>query len=387
MNLPPLESLPDNDPQLPAARRRHAERSLFGPLSVDERSQALEQVVSRAAPNVDFFLYSFFAGTIIGLGFIFDSPYLLLLAALIAPLMAPGVGAALGVSLGSPRHFGRSMLGLLIGCVLVFAAGWLAGLANGSAPLTLIYMHAQFSWLALLAIGIAAALTAGTLIREQNSELPSLILAYGLYTPLAAGAFGLGGGLVHLWPDGLVIFAIHLAVAVFSGALTLTIAGFRPPTVFGYSIGALLLMIAFLLFVGFTGAGAVFGARIGLATLTPSNTPSPTLTTTPTQTPTPSPTGTPTPTQPPAPTPTFTPTPAPLIAVIDVEDANGAFVRDAPAGTPITTLLNGTIVHILPEPVTEAGGELWLHVFVPALNRDAWLRQNLLSTATPTPSP
>src|SRR3989304_8761277 len=176
MNLPPPKAQPDNDPQLPAARRRPAERTLFGPLSVDERSQALEKVVSRAAPSVDFFLYSLFAGAVISLGLLFDSAYLLILGALIAPLMAPVVGVALGASLGSPRHFGRSLAGFLLGCMLVFLAGWLAGQAAQPGSLTLVFMHAQFSWLALLALGAAGALTAGTLIRDQNAELPSLLL-------------------------------------------------------------------------------------------------------------------------------------------------------------------------------------------------------------------
>ncbi|MEX2162477.1 MAG: DUF389 domain-containing protein [Anaerolineales bacterium] len=389
MNLTPPDTLPDDDPQLPAARRRHAERSLFGPLSVDERSQALEQVVSRAASNVDFFLYALFSGAVLGLGFLFDSPYLLILGALIAPLMAPAVGAALGVSLGSPRHFGRSLVGLLLAGAMVFAAGWLAGLAASASPraLTLVYLHAQFYWVALITLAIAGVLTTGTLIREQNAEVPSLALSYGLFTPLAAAAFGLGSGLPHLWPAGLVIFGIHLATAVFSAAATLVAAGFRPPTVFGYSIGAAVLMIGLLAFIGFTGAGAVFGAHLGLATLTPSRTPTATWTATPSLTPTPSRTGTTTPTQQPTPTQTLTPTPSPIVAIIDVEDGSGAFVREEPAGQAFTTVLNGTIVHILPEPAREAGGQLWLHVYIPALDRDGWLLQNLVATATPSPTP
>ncbi|MEX1246864.1 MAG: DUF389 domain-containing protein [Anaerolineales bacterium] len=386
MNLPPLDTLPD-DPQLPAARRRHAERSLFGPLSVDERSQALEQVVSRAAPDVDFFLYSLFAGAVLGLGFLFDSPYLLILGALIAPLLAPAVGAALGVSLGAPRHFGRSMVGLLIGCVLVLAAGYLAGLAASSSPrvLTLVHMHAQFYWLALITMAIAGMLTTSTLIRDQNAELPSLLLSYGLFTPLAAAGFGLGSGLPHLWPDGLVVFGIHLAVAVLCGAGALLVAGFRPPTVFGYSMGAVVLLIGALVFVGFTGAGAVFGAHIGLATLTPSSTPTPSQTATASFTATPSPSATATRTSPPTPTQTLTPTPAPIVAIIDVEDGSGAVIRDSPAGQAFTTALNGTVVHILPEAAVEAGGQLWLHIYIPILDKDGWLLQRLVATATPTP--
>jgi uncharacterized membrane protein len=234
MNLPPRRT-PDDDQRLPAARRRQADRSLFGPLNVDERSQALERVISRSAPNVDFFLYSLFAGAVIGLGLLMDSPYLLVLGVLIAPLMAPAVGVALGVSLGSPRHFGRSLVGLLLGSVLVFLAGWLAGqgATNTTQQLALAHLHTQFQWPALLALAAASSLATATLIRDQSPELPSLVLAYGLYVPLAAAGFGLASGVPGLWPAGAVIFFIHLAWATLFGAITLVVIGFRPPTQIG----------------------------------------------------------------------------------------------------------------------------------------------------------
>jgi hypothetical protein len=245
-------------------------------------------------------------------------------------------------------------------------------------------MHTQFQWAALLALGVAGALTAATLIRDQGAELPSLVLAYGIYVPLAAAGFGMSAGAPGLWPAGLVVFIIHLAWATLCGAITLLVIGFRPPTMLGYSFSGALVLAGLLLFIGFTGAGAVFVARIGLPTLTPSSTPSPTATATPSLTPTPSPTTSPTRTPSPSPSQTPSPTPAPIIAIIDVEDGTGAFLRDAPAGEAITTLLNGTVVHMLPEAAAEAGGQLWVHVFVPALNRDGWILQPLVLTATPS---
>jgi hypothetical protein len=76
-----------------------------------------------------------------------------------------------------------------------------------------------------------------------------------------------------------------------------------------------------------------------------------------------------------------------VIAIIDVEEGSGAFLRITPAGQAVTTLLNGTVVHLLPEPVVEAGGQLWVHIFVPAIGRDGWVLQALAVTATPQASP
>ena len=60
--------------------------------------------------------------------------------------------------------------------------------------------------------------------------LPSVLLAYELYLPLAIAGLGLGSGVPHLWPDGLVIYAINLAWGALLGAVTLAILGFRPLT-------------------------------------------------------------------------------------------------------------------------------------------------------------
>lgn len=403
MTLPP-KSTNENDPQLPAARRRHAERGLFGPLTVDERSKALENVVRRATPNLDFFLYSFFAGAVIGLALYIDSPFLILLGAFIAPLLTPAVGTALGVALGSARHFGRSMVALLVSSLLVFVTGWLAGqAAQSGANRDFVQAHifSRFHWSALVLLGLAGALTAAALIRDERDlsdsasiktgigtgpDLPGFLLSIGLFVPLSAAGFGLGSGIPYLWPDGLVVFAVYLAWATLAGAVTLVFIGFRPPTPFGYSLGGAILLAGLLVFIGFTGAGAVFGARIGLPTLTPSATLVPTSTPTASRTPTASPSATATRTRTATPSMTATPTPAPIIALIDAEESTGVFVRAEPAGAGITTLLNGTVVHLLDEPAVEAGGVLWLHIYLPDRGQFGWILQGLLSTATPQPT-
>ena len=387
MELPTHETLPDTDPQLPAARRRQSERSLFGPLTIDERSKALEEAVRRVWPSFDFFLYSLFSGSVIASGLLFDSVYLLLLGVLISPPMAPIVGVALGTALGSGRHFARSLAGFALGGLFVFVTGWLGGLAlDGSASkLAQASIHTQLQWPAILLLTVAGALTAATSVREgKNPEVPSFLLAYGLFIPLSAAGLGLSSGVPHLWPDGLVLFAIHLASGTLSAAVTLALIGFRPPTMFGYSLSAAVLLGGFLVFLGFTGAGAAFGAHLGLPTLTPSPTSPPTATFTPSNTPTRSPTASPTRTRTPTPSLTASPSPTPIVAIINAEDGSGAFLRSEPAGPGTTSLLNGTVVHLLPEPPQSAGGRLWLHIYVPARDEFGWILDGLASTPTPT---
>ena len=119
MSLPNSENYPDDPDLLPPARRRRAHR-LLAPLDADERAATIDRLASRTSPSYDFFVFSFIAGIFIGIGFFLDSSVILLIGAIFAPLMSPVVGMALGTIIGSYKFFFRSLLGLLIGCVLVF---------------------------------------------------------------------------------------------------------------------------------------------------------------------------------------------------------------------------------------------------------------------------
>jgi len=379
----------------PPARRRRARR-LLAPLDADQRAAFADQTMRRAGLSVDFFLFSILAGVVLALGIALNEPAVLVLGAALSPLMAPFVGMALATALGSGRHFLRSLAGLLVGAGLVLAAGWAGGsLAQDTMPLNLtLAQHAtQLSWISILVTGVAAVLTVAAVAGAGPdgygwlAPFTNVALAYMLYLPLAAAGFGLGSGAPYLWPDGLVVFAIYLSGGALLGALTLALVGFRPLTLFGYSLGGVVTLACVILLIGLGGAGVAIGGQVGLPTPIPSPTPTATLTPTPTETPIPpTATFTPTPTLTATPTPTETPTPTPtpVLAVVDAGDAGGAFYRDEPDGQVMGLLANGTVVQVIAGPV-EAGGKTWLQVIIPN-TQQAWILAELLqpqATAVP----
>ncbi|MBW8012461.1 MAG: DUF389 domain-containing protein [Chloroflexi bacterium] len=398
MEAPPTETHPDDPNSLPPARRRRARRRLVPHLSADERANYLEAAAKRTSPTFDFFLFSLLAAAIIAVGIIGDSPYLFVLGALLSPLMAPVVGISLSTVLGSGRSFTRALGGLLTGCFFVLIIGALAGFgAQLWFPLELFqaHIHAQLTWPPFLVIGLGAILTSATLIREkQNPSIPSAALAYGLYIPLTIAGFGLGSGVPHLWPDGLVVFAVHLVWIILLGAGTLAFMGFRPYTLFGYSLGGVVALVGIILAIGFGGAGAVVVGDIGL----PTPIPSPTFTLTPTQTLTPTPipptatltpTISPTITTSPTQTQTATPTPVPPVqAWVRTEGELGGVLRQEPnrLSPIVVTILNDTLVIILPDTPVTQGGAVWVKVQVLNMETETvgWIQRNLLVTATPS---
>ena len=387
---------PDDPEQLPPARRRRARR-LLAPMESEDRIDFLDKVAHRASPSFDFFLFSLLAGAVIAGGFLLDSQPLLVLGAILSPLMAPVIGIALGTVVGSVRFFFRSTFGLLIGSLLVFLVGVLAGYASSPwypFDLSQAHLSAQLTWATFLLVALGAGLTSAAMVRsEKSAALPSVALAYGLYLPISAAGIGLGSGEPFLFPDGVVVFAQYLSFAVLFAALTFVILGFRPLTLFGYTVGAVVLLLGIVILIGITGAGASFGAQIALPTSVPTSTPTQTLTMTPSLTPIP-PTSTPTVTTTPVPptftstpTRTITPTATPIVALVNAGEGGGAHLRAEPGfqAPSVTLLPNGTPVEVIPDDPVEEGGGIWIHIRT-LQGEDGWILQILLVTATPAPN-
>jgi uncharacterized membrane protein len=403
MSLPQTEQIPDDPESLPPARRRRARR-LLAPLNTDERAAFLDNFAHRTAPSVDFFLFSLLAGLVLAIGLLINSPAVLVLGAILAPLMAPVVGISLGTVLGSGRYFLRSLTGLVIGGLLVFLCGWLAGLAAQQTwfPFNPIFsmaqLHAQLSWPDFIVLAIGAILTAAALVHSDDAShpglnggilrggfvtsavLPSVALAYELYIPLATAGLGLGARLPHLFPDGLVVFTLYLAWAALLGVITLAILGIRPLTLFGYTLSGALALFGVILLIGFSGASTVATTKIGLPTPFPTATLTPTLTPTRTLTPVP-PTATFTPTLTSTltltPTSTLTPTPTPVFAIVQApSEAGGAYIRTEPGGQIIKVIANGQRVQILPDRV-EKDGNVWVLVMTPD-GLKGWMQLSLI---------
>jgi hypothetical protein len=400
MSLPKTEQTPDDPKNLPPARRRRAQRTLL-PQKESEHEAFLDTLGHRVSPTFDFFFFSLIAALVLSLGIWLDSPSLLVLGALLAPLMAPLVGLSLGSVTGSMRFFTRSLVGLLIASGIVSIVGFIAGLAAFTLmppPIEIIqaYFHARLDWTSFLVLTLGSVLTTLWLVRNRRSAaVASVALSYEFFVPLTVAGFGLGAGLDHLWPDGLVVFIIYLAWAALLSAVTLLVLGFRPLTLFGYTLGGAMLLLGILVVVGLSGAGVAFGGQVALPTPIPSLTPTSTMTMTPSLTPsasstpippTATPTWTVTPSITPSPTLTFTPSSTPIFAIINAEEGGGAILRAQPGwGTDqVTSVLNGTTVQIINEKPAEVGNVLWLNVRIPD-GREGWMLETTLLVATPAP--
>jgi hypothetical protein len=354
----------------------------------------------------------------LGIGYLFNSQAILIFGILVAPLLTPWIGVTLSVIAGALRLFLQTFTALLISSGIIFLGAWLAGLASRSfQPLTLneAFLHSRLWWADLVVLTIGAVLITVSFVRSENRPyLPSVLLAYELFLPLSAAAFSLGSqvGLGEIWPQGLLVFFVHLAWATFFGLVTLFLLRFRPATLGGYLLTGLILIGLLVTLIAYTGFGAWIMSRIGLASPLPgpvavvgaSATPPPLPSLTPSPgldeptagigAPVATASRTPNPPSTPAtlastntPTATVTAEATPIIAVIRASEGGGAFIREQPGGQVLITLANGSTVTTIPNDIQEVNGVVWVHVFTIANEAriEGWMIQSVLQTATPSP--
>ena len=416
--------MPDTQPTQPTiartrpsrAQRRRAQRQRnVIPTSVEARSALLQNLVTRAYPSYEFFLFAAFCGAILGLGYLLDAQAILVFGILMAPLMSPFVGTILAVVSGSVGYFIKSIAAFLFGGLLVFLTGALAGLAARIwLPLTFTqtFMHTRLWWTDLVVLALGSILLAASFVRsEKKPFLPSVMVAYELFLPLNAAAFGLASQVGNLFFEGLLVFVVHFGWALLFGALTLFFLGFRPLRFSGwlfslFLIGILLFLLGGLMLTGTnetltngdmppsTLVAEVADARpevsetddaIPMQTSAPAPSATPVRVSTATSTLFPSPAVTLDPTA--TPTKTLTPEPTPLYARIASRIGGGAYMRREPDGPVILTLANDELVQALTDPI-DYGGTDWVQIRVVRSDQtyEGWIIQEVLQTATPAPA-
>jgi hypothetical protein len=442
----PTEPTPTPPPQARDAnaarsRRRRANRREMFPANAEGQAALISDLSRRAYPSFELFVFSLVCGAIIGLGFLLDSQAVLLLGILITPLMTPWVGFLLAILTGSPRLLFETLMALLISAVIVFLGGLLTGFAARLfLPITLtnVFIHARLWIPALVVLAIGAITLVASFVRSENKPfLPSVVIAYAFYLPINAGGFGLGSGVPGIWPQGILVFAVHFALAGILGLFTLFALRLRP-TLQGIFFSAITLLLFAGILIILMGSGFPLPNQVIAAT----STPSPTLTTQPTPLPSPTPSLTATTTSSPRPSSTSTslltatvtptsgtvtvtttvtitstpatatngPSPVPLTlaitlpatetptvtltfepqtisGTISASEGGGANLRQTPNGKYLMTLDNGTLVEIYPD-FRQVNGVAWIHVLVTRNGQrvEGWLLESVVSYATPVPN-
>lgn len=415
--MPEEPILPGTPPQYetpPPVRRRRATRRSHIPTDAEGQAELIASLARRAYPSIELFVFSLVCGAILGLGYLLDSQAVLLLGVLVAPLMIPWVGFLLAILSGSLRFMFETLMALFISILFVLIGGLLTGFAARLfMPITLnnVFIHSRL-WIPEL---IVFALGAITLVisfarSEDKPFLPSVLIAYAFYLPIGAMGFGIGSGLPNVWLQGLLVFLVHFAMTSILGLITLFILRLRP-SAGGVVLSGITLAVFAGILIFLAGSGSP--SRTEAVTEATPNEQAAALSSTPELVSVPDPSSTPvvasavtrTPTAsnitpspvpltleitlPPTDTPTITLTiqPTPVYGKVAANEGGGANLRDAPGGTYIMTLLNGTIVETYSE-FQVLNNVTWVKVYAQVNGQtiEGWLLESVISYATPAPN-
>lgn len=395
MSFPGSDPLFEDETPLPPARRRRQQRSLI-PENQDERSEWLESMARQLTPSYDFFLSCVLSGIILAAAFLLNSGALLVLGLLFSPFLGPVIGIALSITTGSARFLFQSMLALVAAAAFIFGFGALGGALApiySDVPIAVITEWSTYDWPNFLVIAIGAGLSAYMLVRSpgQKPLVPSIAIAYGLFPPLAAAGYNLTAFSGNYLSQDVLTAGVHLVWALLIATLMFIILGQTPRLLSGYLLTALLagLLVAALMssstpdspvptpmptwpmVIGDTPAPTTIAPPPPVTATDRPVTATASLTTTITLAPTGSPTV------------TITPQSTPVYARVAAQTGGGAYLRDQPDGKIITSILNGSMLEVISEPVVGARGVIWVQVRTED-GLEAWIVQNLLATATPS---
>lgn len=386
MNSTPAPKPPEPD-RITRARERWARRHLQD-VRLDERDVFLTELYEKLPTGLEPLLSALLSGLLLGAGFRFEQPVLLLTAVLLAPRMTSVLGIALGAIAGEIRGFVQMLLnlGLLI-VVVVITAGVIGGIGDPSPNQgAFIEQYSSFNWLGFLILVAASAISMLIFVRQgEFAVLPDIAVAYNILLPLGAFSIGLMRVENDLWFAGLLGFGLQVSWAVTTGIVVLVVLGFRPQTKTAGSFLSGIILMGLLVGISSIALGGSIIISLPRPTPLPTVIPTSTATSSPTEIPTRTATVEIVPSDTPTITPTSTPsiTPTPSISIVLGTGGFGVILRETPNGEPIRGLFEGIRLEVIGGPI-QIGEDRWVQVRTPQ-GEEGWVLLNFLATVTPSP--
>ncbi len=387
MSIPTTESQPDGFHRAPQNQPRQV-RNALRTANPKRVSDFIDDLFRRNQLNAAFIWQLLISLVLLAVGLIADLPLLVLLAAVVAPLFSPMIGMVIATLKPSGRHFGRSLLFLIVAILAFFGLGYLISLINQNAiPIEGLksFFVLNNGWLEWLVLAVTAIFSVYLFLYRTNGYvvLPSAVFVYLIFIPICLAGFFFAIGEQSLALQMLSLSSARFFVSLFVMSIVVWIEGFSPKASLGWITFAVIFMLAVF--------GVVENYDNQILAMLPEPEgekaalimPSETL---PSPTPAPA-TATPMPTLPAKPSPTAPAKPTeivePIIKQATVNSESGVVVREAPSTSAVivTYINNGQRVTLLDEQAN-ADGMDWERVIAPD-GKEGWVGARFLVEVEP----
>ncbi|RLD04154.1 MAG: hypothetical protein DRI56_11605, partial [Chloroflexota bacterium] len=198
--------------------------------SSSEQVNAYQTIQKGIRHNKDYSLTLSLGAIFAALGFLLDSPEIIVGSMMVSPLMAAILGMSLNIVLGKSRNLWRALIMMLRGVILAIIMGGIIGLIAPNPQVT--HEMLAFSQPSLLDLGIAlvAGITAAYAISRTNvsNAFAGVAVAAALTPPLANIGLTLVMRQFTLAQGASLLFITNLIAIIAAGALVFIWLGFRP---------------------------------------------------------------------------------------------------------------------------------------------------------------
>lgn len=387
MSIPTTECQPDGFHRAPQNQPRQV-REALRTANPKRLSDFIDDLFRRNQLNAAFIWQLLISLVLLAVGLIADLPLLVLLAAVVAPLFSPMIGIVIATLKPSGRHFGRSLLFLVVAILAFFGLGYLISLINQNA-ISIEGLKSFFvlsnGWIEWLVLAVTAIFSAYLFLYRSNGYvvLPSAVFVYLIFIPICLAGFFYATGEQSLALQMLSLSSARFFVSLFVMSIVVWIEGFSPKASLGWIIFAVIFMLAVF--------GVVENYDNQILAMLPEPEGEKAALIMPEETlpsPTPAPaTATPMPTLPAKPSPTAqakpTETVEPIIRQATVNSESGVVVREAPSTSAVivTYINNGQRVTLLDEQAN-ADGMDWERVIAPD-GKEGWVGARFLVEVEP----
>lgn len=387
MSIPTTESQPDGFHRAPQNQPRQV-RNALRTANPKRVSDFIDDLIRRNQLNAAFIWQLLISLVLLAVGLIADLPLLVLLAAVVAPLFSPMIGMVIATLKPSGRHFGRSLLFLIVAILAFFGLGYLISLINQSA-ISIEGIKSFFvlnnGWLEWLVLAVTAIFSVYLFLYRTNGfvVLPSAVFVYLIFIPICLAGFFFAIGEQSLAFQMLSLSSARFFVSLFVMSIIVWIEGLSPKASLGWITFAVIFMLAVfgvvenydnqILAMLPEPEGEKESLILPIEAL-PSPTPAPV-------------TATPMPTLPAKPSPTApakpTETVEPIIKQAIVNSESGVVVRESPSTSAVivTYINNGQRVTLLGEQAN-ADGMDWERVIAPD-GKEGWVGASFLVEVNP----
>lgn len=203
---------------------------LFNNLTKEDKSKAVERLISASTPSQDFFFMIILSIITATFGLLLNNIAVIIGSMLIAPILFPILSLSLGITISDTNLISRSFYTLIKSVAFgIFASAFITLLfSNNLTEMTPEITSRTQATLPYIMIAIVAGLAGSfALVKPKlNETLPGIAISVALIPPLAVVGIGIARFDWTLVSGSFLLFLVNMIGVVFASMVTFSLMNF-----------------------------------------------------------------------------------------------------------------------------------------------------------------